>query len=57
LDEEKSLKESEITRLKYEYEENHLSIFIIAEWNDPFYLNRIILHDDETFEDIEPISL
>lgn len=35
IDNEKALTSSEIKRLRYEYEENHLSLFIISEWNEP----------------------
>jgi hypothetical protein len=56
IDPERGLTKSEISRLKYEFEDNHLSIFIISDWNEPFLSHNINFKDQETLHVSQPIS-
>lgn len=56
IDPEKGLTISEISRLKYEFEENHLSIFLISDWNEPFLSFNINYKDQETLQVSYPLS-
>lgn len=49
VDTEKKLTESEIEKLKYENQENHLSMFIITEWNQPLVKSKIEIKDLESW--------
>lgn len=54
IDSEKELTISEVEKLKYEFEENRLSILIISDWNQEVIKNSIQIFDEEVFMEGRP---